>query len=164
MDEFRSGDEFLLGAIDGSSAGRDIISVKLPRTTRPIDPANQRRVRATKSRLKQLLANLNLKQKTGHTDILGPVYAAALRFSKTAAQEKYLLLFSDLEDNIRQTVPSGAINLKNVPVTAFFVAGKNIQEDTQLRQKWTAFFNAAGTHIDILNVSESRYQAPILTK
>ncbi len=162
VDEIGPGDEFVARAIDGSNSGQHILQAKLPRSTRTIDPTNRRRVYTMKLQMKQMLRRINTKHSSRKTDLMGPIYTASLLFQKAPDKQKYLLLFTDMEDNAGQTIPSGSLNLRGVKVIAFFVSPGSIQEDFRLRRKWASFFSEAGASFEMLTVSESRSRSPVL--
>ncbi len=162
VDELSPGDEFVACTIDGSNSGQRILQVKLPRSTRAIDHNNQRRIHTMKLKLKQLLSSINTRQESRSTDLLGPIYAASRLFGKASDKQKFLLLFTDLEDNVGQTIPRDGLDLRDVKVIAFFMSPKSIQEDIRTRSMWTAFFQEAGAGFEMFNVIESRSQSQIL--
>ncbi|MFC1719279.1 hypothetical protein ACFL6S_36860 [Candidatus Poribacteria bacterium] len=162
VDELRSGDELVVCAIDGSNSGQNILHAKLPKSARAIDPDNQRRVHIMKLKLKQLIRGINTKRVSGNTDLLGPIYAASRLFARASDKQKYLLLFTDLDDTRGQTIPQGSLNLRDVKVMVFFTTPDSIQDDISKRQKWSALFQSAGASFEMLNVNESRSLSPIL--
>jgi hypothetical protein len=162
VDELNPGDEFMASAIDGSNSGRHILHAKLPLRTRAIDSRNQRRVHTMKLKLKQLLMGINTSQVSRKTDLLGPIYAASQIFARAPDKQKFLLLFTDLEDNAGQTIPKDALDMQDVRVIAFFISPESIQKDIQIRRKWAELFEGAGASFEMLNVSESRSRSPIL--
>jgi hypothetical protein len=102
-----SGDSIAAARIDsGSFSEKDIIA-KMTFDLRPSMANSQKRL--FKSRMDQFVDKI--KYGSAHTDITGGVLQAAEYLNETGAGEKYILVFSDLEEDLKRG------HIRNFPIT-----------------------------------------------
>ena len=102
-----SGDSIAAARIDsGSFSEKDIIA-KMTFDLRPSMANNQKRL--FKSNMDQFVDKI--KRGSAHTDITGGVLQAAEYLNETGAGEKYILVFSDLEEDLKKG------HIRNFPIT-----------------------------------------------
>ncbi len=102
-----SGDSIAVARIDsGSFSEKDIIA-KMTFDLRPSMANNQKRL--FKSKMDKFVSNL--KRGSAHTDITGGVLQAAEYLNETGAGAKYVLVFSDLAEDLRKG------QVRNFPIT-----------------------------------------------
>jgi hypothetical protein len=121
LGSLNSGDSLAMARIDsGSFSEKDIIS-KVTFDMRPSMATTQ------KHRFKRRLDEfVNQTQPSSHTDISGAVLQAAEFLNETQAQEKYILIFSDLEEDLVR----GQIRDFTMPLVRIKVIALNV---TKLR-------------------------------
>ncbi len=112
-----SGDSLGLARIDsGSFTEKDIIA-KVTFDTRP-SYANQQK-RAFRQKLDRFVTSV---KGSSHTDITGGMLQAAEWLNETGAGHKFILIFSDLEEDLRQGyIRDFAIDLERISVVALNV-------------------------------------------
>ncbi len=112
-----SGDSLGLARIDsGSFTEKDIVA-KVTFDTRP-SYANQQK-RAFRQKLDRFITSVKGSR---HTDITGGMLQAAEWLNETGAGHRYILIFSDLEEDLREGyVRDFAIDLTNIHVVALNV-------------------------------------------
>ena len=112
-----SGDSLGLARIDsGSFTEKDIVA-KVTFDTRP-SYANQQK-RAFRQKLDRFITTV---KGSSHTDITGGMLQAAEWLNETGAGHRYILIFSDLEEDLREGyVRDFAIDLTNIHVVALNV-------------------------------------------
>ena len=112
-----SGDSLALARIDsGSFSEKDIVS-KVTFDTRPSYANQQKRV--FRQKLDRFIKTVKASR---HTDITGGMLQAAEWLGETGAGHKYILIFSDLEEDLQPGyVRDFAIDLTNIHVVALNV-------------------------------------------
>ncbi len=112
-----SGDSLGLARIDsGSFTEKDVIS-KVTFDTRPSYTNQQKR--AFRQKLDRFVTTVKGSR---HTDITGGMLQAAEWLNETGAGHRYILIFSDLEEDLREGyVRDFAIDLTNIHVVALNV-------------------------------------------
>lgn len=113
-----SGDSIAVARIDsGSFSEKDVIS-KVTLDERPSVANDQKRL--FKASMDNFVANI--KHGSAHTDITGGVLQAAQYLNETGAGEKYVLVFSDLEEDLEKGhIRDFPITLSNIHVVALNV-------------------------------------------
>lgn len=112
-----SGDSLSLARIDSASFSEKDIIAKVSFDPRP-SRANQQK-RAFQSQLGKFLGKVRGAR---HTDITGGILQAADWLNETGAGEKFILVFSDLEEDLRDGyVRDFAIDLTGIHVVALNV-------------------------------------------
>jgi hypothetical protein len=102
-----SGDSIAVARIDsGSFSEKDIIA-KMTFDLRPSVANSQKRL--FKSKMDKFVAKL--KRGSAHTDITGGVLQAAEYLNETGAGDKYVFVFSDLEEDLKKG------HVRNFPIT-----------------------------------------------
>lgn len=102
-----SGDSIAVARIDsGSFSEKDIIA-KMTFDLRPSMANNQKR--QFKGKMDQFVDKI--KRGSAHTDITGGVLQAAEYLNETGAGEKYILVFSDLEEDLKKG------HIRDFPIT-----------------------------------------------
>lgn len=118
-----SGDSIAMARIDsGSFSEKDIIA-KMTFDSRPSTANDQKRL--FKHKVDDFVANLD--RGSPNTDITGAVIQAADYVNETGAGEKYILIFSDLEEDL----PKGHIRDFPIDVRGIQVVALNV---TKLRR------------------------------
>ena len=113
-----SGDSIAIARIDSGSFNEKDIIAKITFDSRPSAANNQKRL------FKQQVDNYiaNLKMGSAKTDITGGVLQASDFVNETQAGEKYVLLFSDLEEELQQGhIRDFPINMQGIQVVAINV-------------------------------------------
>jgi hypothetical protein len=116
-----SGDSLALARIDSGSFSEKDIVAKVTFDERP-SHANQQK-RAFKGQLDRFVVSAGTAQ---HTDITGAVMQAAEWLNETGAGHKYILVFSDLEEDVQK----GFVRDFPIDVTGIQVVALNV---TKLR-------------------------------
>jgi hypothetical protein len=113
-----SGDSMAIARIDsGSFSEKDIIA-KTTFDPRPSTTNEQKRL--FKSKIDSFVANT--KKGSRHTDITGGVLQASEYLAETGAGEKYVLIFSDLEEDLQKGhIRDFPISLPDIHVVALNV-------------------------------------------
>jgi hypothetical protein len=102
-----SGDSIAAARIDsGSFSEKDIIA-KMTFDLRPSMANSQKRL--FKNKMDEFVDKI--KRGSAHTDITGGVLQAAEYLNETGAGEKYILVFSDLEEDLKKG------HIRNFPIT-----------------------------------------------
>lgn len=148
-----SGDSIAIARIDsGSFSEKDIVA----HTTfdeRPSTANDQKRA------LKKLLDNFVTATKRGsrHTDITGGVLQAGEYLTETGAAEKYILIFSDLEEDLQKGhIRNFPLDLPGIHVVALNVTklrSDNIDPREYLKRLdlWQQRVTKAGGDWDVIN-------------
>ncbi|NVJ49279.1 MAG: VWA domain-containing protein [Gammaproteobacteria bacterium] len=113
-----SGDSIAMARIDsGSFSEKDIIA-KTTFDSRPSTANDQKRL--FKNQIDQFVTTL--KSGSANTDITGGILQAAEYVNETQAEEKYILIFSDLEEDLKVGhIRDFPIELKGINVVALNV-------------------------------------------
>ena len=112
-----SGDSLSLARIDSASFSEKDIIAKVSFSERPSQAVQQKR--AFRSKLDQFVSNAS---GASHTDITGGILQAAEWLHETGAGHRVILIFSDLEEDLREGyVRDFAIDLAGVHVVALNV-------------------------------------------
>lgn len=102
-------------------------------------------------------------KKVGRTDLLQSIaYAGRLLHARgNASREKWLLLFTDLEDNQKKTVE---LNLQGVHVRVFYVPARNDLTGMETKMSsWKEIFSHAGAStVEIYDVGQSEMLPTLL--
>lgn len=108
----------------GASSFResDFPLLYLPKSTRPIDPANDMENRRRKVVFQGLLERLRQARSSRMTDIWGAIQAASEVLGGLGASERILIVYSDMKDTMRKIDAGSEPDLRNVAVNVFFVA------------------------------------------
>jgi len=115
--KLNSGDTLAIGRIDSGSFSEKDIVAKVTFDPRPSKSNEQKR--AFKRDIDSFINNV---KSSPYTDISGGVLQASEYLNETGAQEKYILVFSDLkEDLVKGHVRNFAIPLANINVVALNV-------------------------------------------
>lgn len=102
-----SGDSFAAARIDsGSFSEKDIIA-RMTFDLRPSMANNQKRL--FKNKMDEFVDSV--KRGSAYTDITGGVLQAAEYLNETGAREKYILVFSDLKEDLKKG------HIRNFPIT-----------------------------------------------
>jgi hypothetical protein len=154
----RAGDCLVVRTI-GSKSFDDaaLPPLKLPTSSRPIDPALQRRVAQLKSQAMTRLEAVRHMPAAGFTDIWGAVLAAGETLAAAQVGGRSLLIYSDLEDNVGLKTKSAPLRLDGVRVTAAFIPRRG--DPTAFRRRigsWATALREAGA------VSVSLYDTNLL--
>lgn len=113
-----SGDSMAVALIDsGSFTEKDIVA-KVTFDSRPSTTNSQKR--AFKMQIDSALENI--QQGSSHTDVTGGVLQANEYLTETGAQQKYLFVFSDLEEDLqKRQIRDFPIDVPGVQVVALNV-------------------------------------------
>jgi hypothetical protein len=141
----RAGDCFILKSI-GQESWNDkntLLVLKLPVSSRPIDPGHQRRLTQMKAQAINRLETLKTAPKDPYTDFWCSIFAASKAFQKSAS-EKHLLSYTDLLDNQRRQ-ECQKIRLEGVSVTVSLIPHGNDPAAFEKRiDLWEKAFKSAG--------------------
>jgi hypothetical protein len=120
--------------------------LRLPTSSRPIDPGLQRRIVQLKAQHVTRLEAVRHMPAAGFTDIWGAVLAAGETLGAVPVADKALVIYSDLEDNIGLRTKGGTpLRLDGARVTAAFIPRQGDPVAFRRRiGKWAAAFNEAG--------------------
>lgn len=95
--------------------------LRLPVSSRPIDPALQRRVAQLKRQFAGRLEAFKSMPPAGHTDLWGALHAAGQILGASGGAERFLLIYSDLKDT-QGLKPNGLdLRLDGVKVGVYFL-------------------------------------------
>jgi len=148
-----SGDSIAIARIDsGSFSEKDIIA-RVTFDDRP-STANQQK-RSFKAKIDEFVANT--KKGSRHTDITGGMLQASEYLDETGAGEKYVLIFSDLEEDLqRGHIRDFPISLPDIHVVALNVTklrSDNIDPRDYMKRLdlWKARVNEAGGTWGVIN-------------
>lgn len=148
-----SGDSIAIARIDsGSFSEKDIIA-RATFDSRP-STANQQK-RQIKDKIDAFVANI--KSGSQHTDITGGVIQASEYLLETGAGEKYVLIFSDLEEDLQKGhIRDFPISLPDIHVVALNVTklrSDNIDPRDYMErlELWEKRVNQAGGDWAIIN-------------
>jgi len=113
-----SGDSIAIARIDsGSFSEKDIIA-KATFDSRPSTTNDQKRL--FKHNVDDFISQIKIG--SGHTDITGGIIQAADFVNETKAGEKYVLIFSDLEEDLKKNqIRNFPIEMKGIQVVALNV-------------------------------------------
>lgn len=141
------GDCFLACAIGADSFPiENLLTVRVPRRLRPIDPAFERRLLALKAEWQRALSEQLRGRPAMTTDVWGGLQAAGQTLGATAARERWLLVYSDLDHNANgHSGGAAALHLPDVRVQVFFVP--RTLDPPRFRERlrtWHAAFRQAG--------------------
>jgi hypothetical protein len=142
----RPGDCLLVRTIGATSFRTEsVLTIRVPTSSRPIDPAFERDVVALKRRGVRELATIIALRPAGATDVWGSLYAASQTLQASRATQRTLAVYSDLDDNVRVRATAMTLALTGVDVAVYFVPREPHPDRfvTRLRQ-WQVVFGAAG--------------------
>jgi hypothetical protein len=166
VEELEMGDTLAVGFIKSKLNDTDYVIpfTTLPTPTRRIgDPAEVEAL-AGKQRIQEtLLAYAHARQFAKVTDTdLNQAVAYAGRLLREDPREKWLLLFTDLEDTERQPSPW---RLDGIHVRAFFVPARGeMQVLEQKERDWgSRFTQAKAASVQIYDVGQTRALSALLT-
>ncbi len=118
-----SGDSLALARIDSASFSEKDIVAKATFDERPSTANDQKRL--FQHRMNQFIAAI--ERGSPHTDITGGVLQAVDFLNETDADEKYVLIFSDLEEDL----PEGHVRNFPIDVKGIEVVALNVTKLTQ---------------------------------
>lgn len=155
------GDKLGIGAITSSSFGYRIEVISLPVSKIYLDLANDKVITAIKDSITAKIAAIRICDYS-RTDIYGQIASVAQIFWEDTLSEKYLIIISDMEDNVARENIMDNVSLKGVRVYVFYASHKfrNISDDVLAWQAkkdyWQGLFHkvdAANTFICDGNLS-----------
>lgn len=147
------GDKFILAKISKNSFDADYVDYKVYSLWESPTYTPDKRTKAhNDSVLKELMADIDsvrVRKENVITDVGGALYKAEQTFSADSLAEKWLIIFSDLENNVVRHLK---LSLKGVRVYALFVSHKyrecakcdEIQAWQAKQEYWTKTFHKAG--------------------
>ena len=118
-----SGDSLALARIDSASFSEKDIVAKVTFDERPSTANDQKRL--FQHRMQKFIAGI--ERGSAHTDITGGVLQAVDFLNETEADEKYVLIFSDLEEDL----PEGHVRNFPIDVEGIEVVALNVTKLTQ---------------------------------
>ncbi|MBA7637188.1 hypothetical protein ES703_44823 [subsurface metagenome] len=83
----------------------------------------------------------NLRTDARKTDVMGGISYALLIFNNSKSKHKYLVIYSDLEDNVAGT---GDVRLNGVRVWCLYVEHKDFEKYKEKENSWRQYFKRAG--------------------
>lgn len=115
---FESGDSIAVARIDsGSFSEKDVIA-KVTFDERPSVANDQKRL--FKNKMDKFVANI--KKGSAHTDITGAILQAVDFLNETGSEDRYVLVFSDLEEDLQKGhIRNFPIDLNGIQVVALNV-------------------------------------------
>jgi hypothetical protein len=159
VDGLQAGDIFVIRSIDSSSFEdqSDLLCLTIPKSNKPIDPQHHKLISKIKTQVKRQLQKLK-KREAARTDIWGAIYGASRFLGSYPDSDKYLLIFSDLEDNQGLKGSSDALNLSGIKLKALFVSRTKHVDDFDKKVKiWASAFKEAGAEsVEILDPTKSK--------
>jgi len=141
----RPGDCLIVKSISAESWSdrNTLLVLRLPVSSRPIDPGHQRRLTQMKVQAVKRLEALKAAPPDPYTDFWCSVFAASRALQNSAA-EKHLLSYTDLQDNRRRKACQ-QVRLEGVPVTVRFIPRGNDPAAFERRIRfWAQAFKEAG--------------------
>jgi hypothetical protein len=141
----RASDCFILKSIgqESWSDKNTLLVLRLPVSSRPIDPGHQRMLMKMKTQAISRLEALKAAPKAPYTDFWCSVFAASQAIQNSAA-EKHLLSYTDLLDN-RRRKECQQIRLEGVSVTVSLIPHGNDPAAFDKRiGMWAKVFKDAG--------------------
>lgn len=148
-----SGDSFAMARIDSGSFSEKDIIVKTTLDARP-STANEQK-RSFKREVDNFVANLNAG--SSHTDISGAVLQASEYLNETGAEQKYVLIFSDLEEDLVKgqvrnfPIPLSGIRVVALNVTKLRSDNVDPREYMKRLEKWQSRVVDGGGSWQVLN-------------
>lgn len=143
------GDKLGIGAITSSSFGYRIEVISLPVSKVYLDLGNDKVITAIKDSITARIAVIRICDYS-RTDIYGQIASVAQIFLEDTLSEKYLIIISDMEDNVARENIMDNVSLKGVRVYVFYASHKfrNIPDDVlawQAKQEyWHGLFHKIG--------------------
>jgi hypothetical protein len=154
--QLAAGDCLLARPLGSESFGEvPALALRLPARTRPIDPAFDRRVLALTQRAAADLADMLQRPVARQTDVWGALYAAADTLAATPARERWLLLYTDLDDTVGRAVAARPLRLAGVRVRVLFVprSADVRQFDARLRAWRDVFGGGSAEQVQFYDTS-----------
>jgi hypothetical protein len=158
-----AGDCLLARPLGSESFGdAPALALRLPLRTRPIDPAFDRRLLVRTQGAAEHLAALLERRPAPQTDIWDALYAAADTLAATPAQERWLLLYTDLDDTAGRAVPARLLRPAGVQVRVLFVprAADVRRFDARLRAWRRVFAQSAAAQVKFYDTTLFSLEAP----
>ena len=166
VDELDEGD--CVAALKVGARGftdREIFADCLSASDKPIDSANVFRNRSKKDEWRNKIRHISLMKSEGGTDIEGSLASAAILLQSLKSDQKWLIVFSDLKNNIEIKMPAGEM-LKNVAVRVYCFPKDGFTPSDYFRriELWTKYFKRHGvSDVRFYSIAETKLKTKLLS-